>query len=436
MFIFSSNIDFDDLASHHNKAILTPNILQLPFGMTENTTPKTFSNDQIILKQGDMGDSAYIIESGRVEIILTKSDGSEQSLGTRGPGAMIGEMALIDKAPRTATVKAIEDCQLLEITQDDFSQRLDKADPILKMTTQVILTRYRDTLLRTGIMNSQDSCFLAETVEQEYAQSTSVVEAVKIDNDFRQGLKNGEVTLHYQPLISFKTSRIAGFEALMRWTHPELGFISPGQFIPIIEDSGFIVEASQWALKKSLADLKHIESRTGHDDYFMSVNFSSNDFAADGFVDTVYEALSITDVEPKNLHLEITERLLMGQPDQAKETLDMCRKAGMSISIDDFGTGYSSLSYLHYFPIDTLKIDQSFIREMLNDENVMALVQSMIKLSQSLGLKTVAEGVETLEEAQELKKLGCDMAQGYYFAKPMPEEEVIDVIRGSKGYKI
>ncbi len=393
--------------------------------MDKHTTAQTYKNGDIILKQGDLGDCAFIIESGRVEIILTKNDGSQQSLGTRGAGAMIGEMALIDKAPRTATIKAIEDCQLLEITQSDFSQRLENADPILKMTIQVILARHRDMLARNGVMSSQDSYQLAELVEQEYAQSISAMETIKIDNDFRKALKNGKVELHYQPIINFQTHRIAGFEALMRWTHPELGFVSPAQFIPVIEDSGFIVEASKWALKKSLEDLQHIENHTGHNDYFMSVNFSSHDFASGDFVDSVCEALSATDIKPQNLHLEITERLLMGQSNQAKDTLDMCHKAGMGISIDDFGTGYSSLSYLHHFPIDTLKIDQSFIREMLSDQNVMALVQSMISLSQSLGLKTIAEGVETLKEAQKLKSLGCDMAQGYYFAKPMPKDDMI-----------
>ena len=388
------------------------------------------------MQQGDRGKSAYIIESGRVEIILLKSDGNKQSLGTRGAGAMIGEMALIDSAPRTATIVALEDCQLLEITQDDFSQRLDKADPILKMTTQVILTRYRDTLSRSGLVNEGKPCMLAEALELEYAQATSAVESVRIENDFKTALKNGDISLHYQPLISFDSGRIGGFEALMRWDHPELGAISPAQFIPVIEDSGFIVEASQWALKTSLVALKHIEAQTGHDDYFMSVNFSSHDFASDDFVDSVYDALSVTDVKPQNLHLEITERLLMGQPDQAKDTLEMCREAGMGISIDDFGTGYSSLSYLHYFPIDTLKIDQSFINDMMDDANVMALVKSMLQLSQSMGMRTIAEGVETLEQAHELKRLGCDIAQGYYFAKPMPEKDVVEFVRAHGAFEI
>lgn len=404
--------------------------------MSSSNSEKSFKSGEIIMRQGDAGDCAYIIESGRVEIVLTKTDGTENKLGTRGAGAMIGEMALIDNAPRTATIKAVEDCELLQITQEDFSQRLEKADPILKMTIQIILTRYRDTLTRSGIMSNKDACLLTEALELEYASSTSAVEDVKIENDFKSSLHNGDVFLNYQPMIDFETGRVAGFEALMRWKHPELGFISPAQFIPIIEDSGFIVEASQWALKQSLAALRRMQDQTGHDDYFMSVNFSSHDFASEDFVGSVYEALSETDIAPQNLHLEITERLLMGQPEQAKETLEMCRKAGMHISIDDFGTGYSSLSYLHYFPIDTLKIDRSFVKEMMGDENVMKLVKSIIQLSQSMGLETVAEGIEEAEEGRILKELGCTLAQGYHYAKPMEEADVIAFIRDTKPFEI
>ncbi|MCB1581360.1 MAG: EAL domain-containing protein, partial [Alphaproteobacteria bacterium] len=160
----------------------------------------------------------------------------------------------------------------------------------------------------------------------------------------------------------------------------------------------------------------------------MSVNFSGRDFAADDFVDSVYETISLSDVSASQVHLEITERLLMGQPDNAKETLSMCQKAGMSISIDDFGTGYSSLSYLHYFPIDTLKIDRSFVKDMLANNGSAALVKAIIGLGKSLNMDIIAEGVESQEEAVALRDLGCDKAQGYYFAKPMPEKEIVDFI--------
>ncbi len=397
--------------------------------MYENENKKSFKSGEIVMHQGDAGQCAYIIESGRVEILIETPDGETQYVGSRGPGTMIGEMAILDDSPRTATVRATEDCELLEITKEDFTLRLENADPVLNMSTQVILTRYRDMLKRSQIIGDPPHVNEAETIELNYAQDSSAVETVKITNDFESALKSNEISLHYQPIINLKNSTIAGFEALMRWEHPEKGFISPAVFIPIIEDSGLIVKASAWALKESLMALQRIEHRAGYDhELFMSVNFSSRDFAADDFVDNVYETISISDVAASQVHLEITERLLMGQPDNAKDTLSMCQKAGMSISIDDFGTGYSSLSYLHYFPIDTLKIDRSFVKDMLEDESSLALVKSIISLGKSLNMKIIAEGVETKEEGIILRDLDCDMAQGYYFARPMPEKDVTEFV--------
>ncbi len=401
---------------------------------TKMQTQRVFKTGETIMRQGDPGDCAYIIEGGRVEILIEKTTGESYQVGTRGPGAMIGEMALVDQAPRTATIRALEDCVLLPITQDDFSGRLKNADPILEMATKVILTRYRDTLTRTHIGGLEPSDFVrAEIAEQEYARTSSAVENVKIANDFKDAMNNGQLKLFYQPILDLKTTKINGFEALMRWQHPEKGFISPGVFIPIIEDSGLIVEASQWALKESLMALKRIEGHTGYDnELFMSVNFSSKDFASDDFVEGVYATLSKSDVSPKNVHFEITERLLMGQPEKAKETLEMCRKAGMGISLDDFGTGYSSLSYLHYFPIDTIKIDRSFVSGSTEDENILKLVKSIIDLSKSMNKETIAEGVEDESQAALLAGLGCDMVQGFYFAKPMCEKDVIDYVKTNK----
>ena len=390
---------------------------------------KFYAAGETIIKQGDVGDCAYIIEEGLVEITIERPDGHVLNVGTRGDGAMIGEMAIIDNAPRTATITAVKDCKLLRLTKDDFTRRLKSADPVLRMTIQVILTRYRDVLTRAEIRGEKQIWPPAEIVELGYLEEDEAVEAIRIVNDFKESLKNGDVSLHYQPIVGFQDGKIHGFEALMRWIHPEKGFISPGIFIPAIEESGMIVEASKWALKEACCALKRIEGATGyHSGLHMSVNFSSNDFSSEGFVENVYNTLSATDVRAEQLHLEITERLLMQQPENARETLNMCRKAGMGISIDDFGTGYSSLSYLHYYPINTLKIDQSFVRAMEKDPKSLELVRSIISLGKNLNMTIVAEGVETLEEAKILKDMNCDLAQGYYFAKPMPENEVTDLV--------
>lgn len=392
---------------------------------------KTFRSGDIVMRQGTEGDCAYIIESGRVEIIIEQQDGTQHVVGTRGPGAMIGEMAIVDNSPRTATIRALEDCELLEISKNDFKRRLDNADPVLKMTTHVILTRYRDTLVRAEIKGENKNWPPAETVELMHAENTSAVENIKLANEFSEALDAGQISLHYQPIVGLQSGRVDGFEALMRWEHPERGFISPGLFIPVIEESGLIVKASNWALKESCMALKRMEQYTGdHGRMFMSVNFSSTDFASDDFVDTVYNTISESDVKPDQIHLEITERLLMGQPENAKATLEMCQKAGMGISIDDFGTGYSSLSYLHYFPIDTLKIDQSFVRDMLKNSGSLELVKSIITLAKNLHMKVIAEGVEDEAEGLKLKELGCENAQGYFYARPMPEKDALETIRG------
>jgi len=395
------------------------------------TSKKNFNTGEIIMHQGETGHAAYILDKGRVEILVEKDDGKIEKLGTRGPGSMIGEMSLIDKAPRTATVRALEPCELLEITADDFERRLNASDPVLKLTIQVIMARYRDVLSRE---NGQKNLLpKTETLEKSYADQSDALEGIKIANDFKTALENSEITLYYQPIINLSLGTIGGFEALMRWKHPEKGFIPPSVFIPIIEDNGLIIQATHWALSQALQSLKRLEnSSLIENNVFMSVNFSSQDFGLFNFLDGVLNALKESGVNPAQLHLEITERLLMSNPEIVRNTLNQCRDSGMHISIDDFGTGYSSLSYLHSFPVNTLKIDQSFVRNMTKDEGAMALVQSIIALSHNLKMDVIAEGVETLDDARVLKSLGCEMAQGYHFAKPMSEADLVSFLAGWK----
>lgn len=399
--------------------------------MESHQTRKIYKAGEVILRQGDEGDCAYIIEKGKVEILITKANGAVARVGTRGAGTIIGEMAIVDDEPRVATIVALEECSLLEITKADFHRRLKTADPVLQITTQVILTRYRDMLTRATILKETGGYPTPEELERGYLEELNTVETVKMANEFRAAIGTEQLSLHYQPIMNLKTGRVDGFEALMRWNHPEKGPISPGVFIPIAEDTGLIVDASRWALRESCRALKRIENKVGVErGMFMSVNFSSTDFAEENFLDQLYTILSETDVAPQKVHLEITERLLMNQPQNAKETLSMCRKAGLGIAIDDFGTGYSSLSYLHYYPIDTLKIDQSFIRNMLEDKTSLELVKSIISLGTNMNMKVIAEGVEQAEEVEFLKSTGCERAQGYFFSRPLPEKEIIEKLIG------
>lgn len=404
--------------------------------MQSRESQKTYKTGEIVMRQGETGDCAYIIEDGEVEILIERPDGKSVQVGRRGPGTIVGEMAIVDNAPRVATVVATKDCKMLEITRDDFAQRLKTTDPVIHMITRVILTRYRDTLTRAEILRESLQNPPAEAMERTFAENMDVVESVKIANQFKDALDAGELTLHYQPIVDLARGKVVGFEALMRWIHKEQGFISPGVFIPIAEKSGLIVEASKWALKESCAALKRISAATGDDDLYMSVNFSSHDFAESDFVGNVLRTTSEAGLEPKRVKLEITERLLIQQPDNAKAALQACRDHGIGISIDDFGTGYSSLSYLYYFPIDTLKIDQSFIRIMYKEDRTLELVKSIIGLGKNMGMAIVAEGVENIEEARLLQDMGCDSAQGYYFARPVAEKDVIQKLNDWQVQKI
>ena len=391
----------------------------------EETNKKEIKAGDIILKQGDEGSHAFIIESGSVEILIEKENNLIQSIGTRGPGTIIGEMALVDNNPRTATIKAVEDSVLLEITKNDFERRLGNSDPVIQMVTQVILARYRDIITRAQILGTQNNTSTPEELEKGLVEKTNAVANIKLSNELKNALDNDELELHYQPIIDLKTKNIKGFEALIRWKHDKKGYISPEIFIPLAEDNGQILDISRWVVLKACKTLRKVKDAFNDNDFFMSVNFSASDFANADFKSYVNYALNESNIKPHEIHLEITERLLMNNPRSARDTIEACRKDGMLISIDDFGTGYSSLSYLHHFPIDILKIDQSFINNMVNDQSALELVKSIITLSHNMGMKIIAEGIETEEQSQILENLNCDQVQGYLDARPMSEDNLI-----------
>lgn len=392
---------------------------------------KVFKAGEVIMTQGDVGSCAYFIQEGRVGIVVEKSDGQLLHMGTRGPGSIIGEMAIVDNQPRSATIRSLENCTLLEITKDDFARSVRGANPIVRLIAQVILMRYRDILRRSQTLLSDSSDSPSpEDLEREYAEQINVVEAIKMANEFKVAIASNQLILNYQPIVSMSSGRVLGFEALMRWQHPERGLIPPDVFIPMAEDSGLIIEASRWAVRhvcQMLARLDRIRPDLSH--LYVSVNFSATDFDEDSFLENLQDILGETGTDASRIHIEITERLLLKQPKNVKETLDSCRDRGMGIIIDDFGTGYSSLSYLHQYPIDTLKIDQSFIRKMQHDTMVKGLVKSILSLSDNMNIKIIAEGVEELEEVRLLQELNCDMAQGYFFSRPIAEEFLPELLR-------
>jgi len=246
-----------------------------------------------------------------------------------------------------------------------------------------------------------------------------VCEHARLRNDLQKAIETQSLQLHYQPQIDARTGRVVGIEALLRWEHPEKGFIPPAVFVPVAEDSGQIIPLSLWVLDMACAQLRQLDEQ-GNTGISMAVNISPMHFQRGHFVQYVQATLEKHGLRGEQLELEITESLLLHNAEQAIETLHRLKALGVRIALDDFGTGFSSLSYLKRLPIDKIKIDRSFIREIATDHHDAAITQGIISMAHHLSLIVVAEGVETASQMEFLKGSRCDIFQGYHFARPMP----------------
>ena len=256
---------------------------------------------------------------------------------------------------------------------------------------------------------------------------SQIVHKLELEHALRFALARNELSLVYQPLVDIKLNKITGAEALIRWNHPELGSISPLEFIPIAEETGMINPIGQWILHTAIAQCKQWVD-AGHRDLLIAINLSAVQFNNPLLVTMINTILHEHQLPADNLELEITESVAMINIDLTIKQLKSLADAGIRLSLDDFGTGYSSLNYLKKFPINKLKIDQSFVFDMLTDEDDEAIVDAVITLARSLGLKTLAEGVETLEHLRVLNNKGCDFMQGYLFSKPVPAEPFFNLL--------
>jgi diguanylate cyclase (GGDEF)-like protein/PAS domain S-box-containing protein len=247
---------------------------------------------------------------------------------------------------------------------------------------------------------------------------THAVNLLHLETDLRRALDRGEFAVHYQPIVSLETGATQGFEALLRWRHPVHGFIPPDEFIPVAEETGLILTIGRWALEEACRQMCEWQAQFPRAaEMYVSVNLSGRQFANPGLMEQIEGALRTTGLPPQSLKLEMTESVVMGDIEKTIEMLRQLRALGVESSIDDFGTGYSSLSYLHHFPSSTLKIDRSFISRMGAGEEKSEIVRTILLLARNLGMRVVAEGVETEAQLAQLRALSCDYGQGYLFSK-------------------
>ena len=256
---------------------------------------------------------------------------------------------------------------------------------------------------------------------------------LQLHNDLRRAVENEDFKIRYQPIVSLTTGRITGFEALARWNHPDRGEVNPVEFISHAEETGLIVALGRWILHGALQQLKTWTDEGVADEALMvSVNISKRQVAEPGFVDEVREVLSEVGISGSRLQLEITESVIMENPDSIAEVLQQFKELGIHVHMDDFGTGYSSLSYLHRFPLDVLKIDRAFISTMSADTDYAEVVQTVVALAHTLNMQVIVEGVETEQQFQKLLALNCDFAQGFYFAKPLVADDARELLRSGR----
>ena len=241
-----------------------------------------------------------------------------------------------------------------------------------------------------------------------------------LERDLRSALANGELELHYQPFVNVVSGAISGFEALMRWRHPQRGMIMPGEFIPVAEETGLIVALGEWALRTACA-----EAATWPGDLKVAVNLSPAQFRSPELVSVVVAALSTSGIEPQGLELEVTESVMMHDCGSVFAALGRLRELGVRIALDDFGTGYSSLGVLQRFAFDKIKIDRTFINGLLDDnEEARLIARAVVRFAVGLGKMTTAEGIETKEQLEILRAEKCAEMQGYYFSRPKPAAEI------------
>jgi len=285
--------------------------------------------------------------------------------------------------------------------------------------------RDADTAMFRAKTKGKNGCAIFDS-----AMHDAVRARLLLENDLRRALDREEFFLAYQPIVSLADGRLVGFEALVRWSHPERGLISPAEFIPVAEASGLILPLGEWVLYQACSQLKSWRDQLpGMDGVSMSVNLSARQFMQEDLAGRIGGLIADAGLTPGLVKLEITESAIMANAERAVESLRELKDLGISLLVDDFGTGYSSLAYLRRFPVDALKVDRSFVRNLDTERDNRQIVKAVVQLASSLELQVVAEGIEEREELEVLKAMGCPMGQGYYFAKPLAAQAAADYLK-------
>lgn len=399
--------------------------------VAEDSLPREyFPAGHVICSAGDIGDSAYVIEVGHVEVL----SGAGRLIATMGPGELFGEMALLDHLPRTATVRTVTPATMLRIERAHVQELLRRTDPVIRYLMTLLLERFRQ---RTEIADAL-TC-IPDNLSPENLDETTATRTLMLAQELAYAVEHGGLDLAYQPMVGFADHEIAGFEALIRWHHPLLGTIMPSNLISLAEKTGLIHQVGYWVLKQAFADWPRLRAAcqaVGQHRPFLSVNLSAVELIKPDIVETIRQLLVEAGIAPWELEIELTETLVIEDFDQISAVLRSLAELGIAIALDDFGTGYAGLDYLNKLPISCLKIDRSFIQESEFLPRGLEIVNTANALAKTLGMTTTVEGVESAAIAHQLRDMGCDIAQGYFYGHPMPLKTVLAWIANPEFKKV
>lgn len=379
----------------------------------------------IVFREGEAGETAYYIERGQVRIVR-RAAGGEMTLARLGSGEVFGDLALIDDRPRSATAVCEKDCTLLAFPRQYLHDAMERVDPVLPLLLKVLARRSRESDdhragLERGAAATHQPAERPAAGDDVEPHRRAFARRLAMERDLMAALDEGHLFLVAQPIVELASGRVAGVEALMRLNHPQRGTLPPGEFMPLAEERGLILQMGRWALARAAEIAKLCD---GLD--FVSVNVAAQQLQGGGLSDEVSQACRRAGIQPRRLKLEVTESGIIDDPHRAAAVLREVRAVGCGIAIDDFGTGQSSFAYLHRLPLDTLKIDKSFVAEMTTNDRSRRIVSAMARMAGELGIDAVAEGVESREQRDLLRAMGCRWGQGYHFGAPAPPESLSD----------
>ena len=371
---------------------------------------RRYESGQSIFLEGDEGESAFIIEKGAVEV-WTGAPNERLVLALLEEGELFGALTILEGVPRAASATAVGETVLTVVTDDPILRRIENTDPVVRLIVNMLLDRLRRT--RPGGSFNRSSSGLR------------AIAKMRMESALQHALAVDAFELFYQPVVDLKTGEIVGVEALLRWNHPVLGHVNPQEIINLAEETNLIIAIDRWVLKQAIHDLEGLP-----EPLFMTVNLSGQEIGRLEILDYIDQLVAQSGAVKGRLKLEVTEGIVL-HTESAVPWVTACHARGYPVVLDDFGTGYSSLSYLLRLSVSILKIDRSFVMALDGGHRATSIIAAIIGMAATMGMTVVAEGIETDAQAELLRTMGCQLGQGYRFARPMPLAALLEALPSS-----